>query len=83
MVGGGLSELDRLLQELNTAQFNITDEILAQFPPGKPAEIREGGKEPELEEVPKPPEDGTFRKQVPEERETPKETGSGAQPVIT
>ncbi|XP_078064286.1 transforming growth factor beta-1-induced transcript 1 protein-like, partial [Mustelus asterias] len=24
MVGGGLSELDRLLQELNTAQFNIT-----------------------------------------------------------
>ncbi|XP_059500170.1 transforming growth factor beta-1-induced transcript 1 protein-like [Stegostoma tigrinum] len=35
MVGSGLSELDRLLQELNTAQFNITDEILAQFPPRK------------------------------------------------
>lgn len=31
-LGGGLSELDHLLQELNATQFNITDEILAQFP---------------------------------------------------
>ncbi|XP_078394148.1 transforming growth factor beta-1-induced transcript 1 protein-like, partial [Cetorhinus maximus] len=83
MVGGGLSELDRLLQELNTAQFNITDEILAQFPPGKPAESRDAGKEPELEMVSTLPDEGTFRKQVPEEREALKETGSGAQPVIT
>lgn len=32
-VGGGLCELDRLLNELNTTQFNITDEIMSQFPP--------------------------------------------------
>ncbi|KAF6732041.1 Transforming growth factor beta-1-induced transcript 1 protein [Oryzias melastigma] len=32
LLGGGLSELDHLLQELNATQFNITDEILAQFP---------------------------------------------------
>ncbi|XP_041038573.1 transforming growth factor beta-1-induced transcript 1 protein-like [Carcharodon carcharias] len=83
MVGGGLSELDRLLQELNTAQFNITDEILAQFPPGKPIESRDGGKEPELEMVSTLPDEGTFRKQVPEERAALKETGSGPQPVIT
>ncbi|XP_055031943.2 transforming growth factor beta-1-induced transcript 1 protein isoform X2 [Misgurnus anguillicaudatus] len=34
-LGGGLSELDHLLQELNATQFNITDEILAQFPTTK------------------------------------------------
>lgn len=33
-VGGGLCELDRLLNELNATQFNITDEIMSQFPPG-------------------------------------------------
>ncbi|XP_075034803.1 transforming growth factor beta-1-induced transcript 1 protein-like isoform X4 [Mixophyes fleayi] len=32
-VGGGLCELDRLLNELNATQFNITDEIMSQFPP--------------------------------------------------
>ncbi|XP_016367960.1 transforming growth factor beta-1-induced transcript 1 protein isoform X1 [Sinocyclocheilus rhinocerous] len=35
VLGGGLSELDHLLQELNATQFNITDEILAQFPSTK------------------------------------------------
>uniref|UniRef100_A0A3B4AM59 LIM zinc-binding domain-containing protein n=1 Tax=Periophthalmus magnuspinnatus TaxID=409849 RepID=A0A3B4AM59_9GOBI len=35
LLGGGLSELDHLLQELNATQFNITDEILAQFPSPK------------------------------------------------
>uniref|UniRef100_A0A6Q2YQK9 Transforming growth factor beta-1-induced transcript 1 protein n=1 Tax=Esox lucius TaxID=8010 RepID=A0A6Q2YQK9_ESOLU len=35
VLGGGLSELDHLLQELNATQFNITDEILAQFPTSK------------------------------------------------
>ncbi|XP_077594993.1 transforming growth factor beta-1-induced transcript 1 protein-like isoform X2 [Stigmatopora nigra] len=35
LLGGGLSELDHLLQELNATQFNITDEILAQFPTNK------------------------------------------------
>ncbi|KAM7381698.1 hypothetical protein PAMA_012506 [Pampus argenteus] len=35
LLGGGLSELDHLLQELNATQFNITDEILAQFPSSK------------------------------------------------
>ncbi|XP_077061961.1 transforming growth factor beta-1-induced transcript 1 protein-like isoform X7 [Siphateles boraxobius] len=34
-LGGGLSELDHLLQELNATQFNIADEILAQFPSTK------------------------------------------------
>ncbi|XP_072273108.1 transforming growth factor beta-1-induced transcript 1 protein [Pyxicephalus adspersus] len=33
VVGGGLCELDRLLNELNATQFNITDEIMSQFPP--------------------------------------------------
>uniref|UniRef100_F6YN22 Transforming growth factor beta 1 induced transcript 1 n=1 Tax=Xenopus tropicalis TaxID=8364 RepID=F6YN22_XENTR len=31
-LGGGLCELDRLLNELNATQFNITDEIMSQFP---------------------------------------------------
>ncbi|XP_043942543.1 transforming growth factor beta-1-induced transcript 1 protein isoform X3 [Protopterus annectens] len=35
VLGGGLCELDRLLQELNATQFNIADEIMAQFPPKK------------------------------------------------
>ncbi|XP_058868495.1 transforming growth factor beta-1-induced transcript 1 protein-like isoform X2 [Acipenser ruthenus] len=35
VLGGGLTELDHLLQELNATQFNITDEILAQFPSSK------------------------------------------------
>ncbi|KAM4608185.1 transforming growth factor beta-1-induced transcript 1 protein [Discoglossus pictus] len=35
VVGGGLCELDRLLNELNATQFNITDEIMSQFPPRK------------------------------------------------
>lgn len=35
LLGGGLSELDHLLQELNATQFNISDEILAQFPSPK------------------------------------------------
>ncbi|XP_075703718.1 transforming growth factor beta-1-induced transcript 1 protein-like, partial [Rhinoderma darwinii] len=34
-VGGGLCELDRLLNELNATQFNITDEIMSQFPPSE------------------------------------------------
>ncbi|XP_018582726.1 transforming growth factor beta-1-induced transcript 1 protein-like isoform X1 [Scleropages formosus] len=38
VLGGGLSELDHLLQELNATQFNITDEILAQFPTTKKVE---------------------------------------------
>ncbi|XP_056433341.1 transforming growth factor beta-1-induced transcript 1 protein-like isoform X1 [Gadus chalcogrammus] len=38
LLGGGLSELDHLLQELNATQFNITDEILAQFPSTKKEE---------------------------------------------
>ncbi|CAJ0937884.1 unnamed protein product [Ranitomeya imitator] len=32
-VGGGICELDRLLNELNATQFNITDEIMSHFPP--------------------------------------------------
>ncbi|KAG8433379.1 hypothetical protein GDO86_017601 [Hymenochirus boettgeri] len=32
VLGGGLCELDRLLNELNATQFNITDEIMSQFP---------------------------------------------------
>ncbi|XP_078508816.1 transforming growth factor beta-1-induced transcript 1 protein [Lissotriton helveticus] len=35
VLGGGLCELDRLLQELNATQFNITDEIMSQFPSSK------------------------------------------------
>nr|XP_033802529.1 transforming growth factor beta-1-induced transcript 1 protein isoform X2 [Geotrypetes seraphini] len=35
VLGGGLCELDRLLQELNATQFNITDEIMSQFPASK------------------------------------------------
>ncbi|KAM9305049.1 transforming growth factor beta-1-induced transcript 1 protein [Gastrophryne carolinensis] len=31
-VGGGLCELDRLLNELNSTQYNITDKIMSQFP---------------------------------------------------
>lgn len=32
MVSSGLSDLDRLLQELNVSQSSLTDEILAEFP---------------------------------------------------
>ncbi|KAM4698600.1 transforming growth factor beta-1-induced transcript 1 protein [Rhinophrynus dorsalis] len=35
VLGGGLCELDRLLNELNATQFNITDEIMSQFPTAK------------------------------------------------
>ncbi|XP_053883504.1 transforming growth factor beta-1-induced transcript 1 protein isoform X2 [Malaclemys terrapin pileata] len=35
VLGAGLCELDRLLQELNATQFNITDEIMSQFPSNK------------------------------------------------
>ncbi|XP_047693782.1 uncharacterized protein LOC125154101 isoform X2 [Prionailurus viverrinus] len=35
VLGTGLCELDRLLQELNATQFNITDEIMSQFPSSK------------------------------------------------
>uniref|UniRef100_A0A8C0G6H2 Transforming growth factor beta 1 induced transcript 1 n=1 Tax=Chelonoidis abingdonii TaxID=106734 RepID=A0A8C0G6H2_CHEAB len=35
VLGAGLCELDRLLQELNATQFNITDEIMSQFPTNK------------------------------------------------
>ncbi|XP_004586975.2 transforming growth factor beta-1-induced transcript 1 protein isoform X1 [Ochotona princeps] len=35
VLGTGLCELDRLLQELNATQFNITDEIMSQFPCSK------------------------------------------------
>uniref|UniRef100_A0ACB8EVY4 Uncharacterized protein n=1 Tax=Sphaerodactylus townsendi TaxID=933632 RepID=A0ACB8EVY4_9SAUR len=35
VLGAGLCELDRLLQELNATQFNITDEIMSQFPTSK------------------------------------------------
>uniref|UniRef100_A0A3Q2Z3F6 Transforming growth factor beta-1-induced transcript 1 protein n=1 Tax=Hippocampus comes TaxID=109280 RepID=A0A3Q2Z3F6_HIPCM len=41
LLGGGLSELDHLLQELNATQFNITDEILAQFPTSKDDKIKD------------------------------------------
>uniref|UniRef100_A0A8C0GB60 Transforming growth factor beta 1 induced transcript 1 n=1 Tax=Chelonoidis abingdonii TaxID=106734 RepID=A0A8C0GB60_CHEAB len=37
VLGAGLCELDRLLQELNATQFNITDEIMSQFPTNKMA----------------------------------------------
>ncbi|XP_002721772.1 transforming growth factor beta-1-induced transcript 1 protein [Oryctolagus cuniculus] len=37
VLGTGLCELDRLLQELNATQFNITDEIMSQFPSSKVA----------------------------------------------
>uniref|UniRef100_A0A9L0SQ47 Transforming growth factor beta 1 induced transcript 1 n=1 Tax=Equus caballus TaxID=9796 RepID=A0A9L0SQ47_HORSE len=37
VLGTGLCELDRLLQELNATQFNITDEIMSQFPSSKEA----------------------------------------------
>ncbi|XP_053327774.1 transforming growth factor beta-1-induced transcript 1 protein isoform X2 [Spea bombifrons] len=40
VVGGGLCELDRLLNELNATQFSIADEILAQFPSGKKTEFQ-------------------------------------------
>uniref|UniRef100_A0AAR2IWJ3 Transforming growth factor beta-1-induced transcript 1 protein n=1 Tax=Pygocentrus nattereri TaxID=42514 RepID=A0AAR2IWJ3_PYGNA len=49
VLGGGLSELDHLLQELNATQFNITDEILAQFPTTK------------KDERDKPPKSSVFR----------------------
>ncbi|XP_064425557.1 transforming growth factor beta-1-induced transcript 1 protein isoform X1 [Latimeria chalumnae] len=39
VLGGGLCELDRLLQELNATQFNITDEIMSQFPNEKGKEV--------------------------------------------
>uniref|UniRef100_A0A6I8P066 Transforming growth factor beta-1-induced transcript 1 protein n=1 Tax=Ornithorhynchus anatinus TaxID=9258 RepID=A0A6I8P066_ORNAN len=38
VLGAGLCELDRLLQELNATQFNITDEIMSQFPSSKGGE---------------------------------------------
>ncbi|XP_038619616.1 transforming growth factor beta-1-induced transcript 1 protein [Tachyglossus aculeatus] len=38
VLGAGLCELDRLLQELNATQFNITDEIMSQFPSSKGAD---------------------------------------------
>ncbi|NP_001276480.1 transforming growth factor beta-1-induced transcript 1 protein isoform b [Mus musculus] len=41
VLGNGLCELDRLLQELNATQFNITDEIMSQFPSSKMAEGEE------------------------------------------
>ncbi|KAL1788084.1 integrin alpha-D [Sigmodon hispidus] len=41
VLGNGLCELDRLLQELNATQFNITDEIMSQFPSSKMAEREE------------------------------------------
>ncbi|XP_048477137.1 paxillin-like [Rhincodon typus] len=83
MVGSGLSELDRLLQELNTAQFNITDEILAQFPPGKAAESREGARDPGPgsgladEGTPQKPVAGEVEEEV-----TSKEMGSGPHGLV-
>lgn len=41
VLGSGLCELDRLLQELNATQFSITDEIMSQFPSSKTAEGEE------------------------------------------
>ncbi|KAM8962408.1 transforming growth factor beta-1-induced transcript 1 protein-like [Pelodytes ibericus] len=40
VLGGGLCELDRLLNELNATQFNITDEIMSQFPSKKKTELQ-------------------------------------------
>uniref|UniRef100_A0A8I5ZSV1 Transforming growth factor beta 1 induced transcript 1 n=1 Tax=Rattus norvegicus TaxID=10116 RepID=A0A8I5ZSV1_RAT len=48
VLGNGLCELDRLLQELNATQFNITDEIMSQFPSSKMAEGE--GKEDQSED---------------------------------
>ncbi|OBS63421.1 hypothetical protein A6R68_07975 [Neotoma lepida] len=48
VLGNGLCELDRLLQELNATQFNITDEIMSQFPSSKMAEGEE--KEDQVED---------------------------------
>ncbi|XP_034376704.1 transforming growth factor beta-1-induced transcript 1 protein isoform X5 [Arvicanthis niloticus] len=52
VLGNGLCELDRLLQELNATQFNITDEIMSQFPSSKMTEGE--GKEDQSEDKSSP-----------------------------
>ncbi|KAM9146745.1 transforming growth factor beta-1-induced transcript 1 protein isoform 4-T4 [Pangshura tecta] len=47
VLGAGLCELDRLLQELNATQFNITDEIMSQFPTNKSADGENQKEKPE------------------------------------
>ncbi|KAJ6651473.1 hypothetical protein lerEdw1_020935 [Lerista edwardsae] len=47
VLGAGLCELDRLLQELNATQFNITDEIMSQFPSSKSPAGDKGKDRPE------------------------------------
>ncbi|KAL0617126.1 Transforming growth factor beta-1-induced transcript 1 protein [Plecturocebus cupreus] len=60
VLGTGLCELDRLLQELNATQFNITDEIMSQFPSSKVAsgeqkeDQSEDKKRPSLPSSPSP-----------------------------
>nr|XP_032619056.1 transforming growth factor beta-1-induced transcript 1 protein-like isoform X2 [Chelonoidis abingdonii] len=47
VLGAGLCELDRLLQELNATQFNITDEIMSQFPTNKSPDGEKWKEKPE------------------------------------
>ncbi|XP_072128158.1 transforming growth factor beta-1-induced transcript 1 protein-like isoform X2 [Mobula birostris] len=78
MVGSGLSELDQLLQELNRTQSSITDEILAQFPPGISTETSSLSPEPLKEAGPS----GHIGKQLPTGSESKAVMGN-EQPVIT
>ncbi|XP_008583033.1 PREDICTED: transforming growth factor beta-1-induced transcript 1 protein isoform X2 [Galeopterus variegatus] len=55
VLGTGLCELDRLLQELNATQFNITDEIMSQFPSSKVASGEQKEDQSEDKKRPSPP----------------------------
>nr|XP_020749399.1 transforming growth factor beta-1-induced transcript 1 protein isoform X1 [Odocoileus virginianus texanus] len=55
VLGTGLCELDRLLQELNATQFNITDEIMSQFPSSKETAGEQKEDQPEDKKRPSPP----------------------------
>ncbi|EQB77935.1 transforming growth factor beta-1-induced transcript 1 protein [Camelus ferus] len=55
VLGTGLCELDRLLQELNATQFNITDEIMSQFPSSKDTAGEQKEDKSEDKKRPSPP----------------------------
>ncbi|OWK11303.1 TGFB1I1 [Cervus elaphus hippelaphus] len=55
VLGTGLCELDRLLQELNATQFNITDEIMSQFPSSKETAGEQKEDQSEDKKRPSPP----------------------------
>ncbi|XP_055265909.1 transforming growth factor beta-1-induced transcript 1 protein isoform X4 [Moschus berezovskii] len=55
VLGTGLCELDRLLQELNATQFNITDEIMSQFPSSKETVGEQKEDQSEDKKRPSPP----------------------------